>query len=424
MKSRKQLLAVAISQLGKGGKKFRQYVGLGSGQPWCDAFVYWLYNANGCGSLLPWKGKQRTYCPDSIKWCNKNLAMLPPYLARACDLIYFDWEPNGTPNHIGIVESRRDTGSVNCIEGNTSGGIVARKKRKVAYVEGIYRTHFPATFKIKKIDCDGDCGDNTVANLQRALGMEPNGIFTKETVKYLQRKAGCTPDGAWWKGTSKAVQTMLKKAGFYTGKIDAEFGKNSVIGLQKWINNINYPPQKKKPSQAKPAAQTAAPVKTTNAQKIIAKAKVLAWAYGTPTKKYDYKTGSPKAVCKAAMKKYGWADDRAEMSDCGNLVSTIVRESGVDKSFKALHGVKTPFPKSEKAFKIVHKGAIPKGLLKAGDIVRYKKTNGKQHALIYFGDGKVCEASHKNFFGVIRKDTKRYDSQAKKSTIQVLRAKE
>lgn len=165
-------------------------------------------------------------------------------------------------------------------------------------------------------------------------------------------------------------------------------------------------------------------VKQTSQQKLIAKMKELAWAYGTPEKKYKYKTGAPKAVCKTAMKKYGWADNKAEMSDCGNFVSTVVRESGVSKTFKALHGVKTPFPKSEKGFTIVFKGKkIPSGVLKAGDIIRYKKTNGKQHAMFYFGDGKVCEASHHNLFGVIRKDTKRYNTQSKASTIQVLRAK-
>lgn len=182
-----------------------------------------------------------------------------------------------------------------------------------------------------------------------------------------------------------------------------------------------------KTSTAKKTTSTAAkkaPVKQTSQQKLIAKMKELAWAYGTPEKKYKYKTGAPKKVCKTAMKKYGWADNKAELSDCGNFVSTVVRESGVSKTFKALHGVKTPFPKCEKGFTIVHKGKkIPSGVLKAGDIIRYKKTNGKQHAMFYFGDGKVCEASHHNLFGVIRKDTKRYNTQSKASTIQVLRAK-
>lgn len=123
------------------------------------------------------------------------------------------------------------------------------------------------------------------------------------------------------------------------------------------------------------------------------------------------------------MDKYGFKS-KAKWSDCGNLASTVVRESGVDKSFTAMKGVKAEFPKSDK-FKTVLSGKrIPDGFLKAGDIVRYKKTKG-QHTLIYMGNNRVCEARHYNRFGNIYKDEKRYNkSSTKASTIQVLRAKE
>jgi len=423
------LLKIAQKHLGQGGARFRKYAGLPAGAAWCNAFVDYVANEGGVKSLY-FNGKKETYCPHSIQWCKKNLAQIPLYLAMASDIIYFDWDRNGNPNHIGLVRAHKSTDSIYTIEGNTNGGKVAQKTRAGKYVQAVYRPHFiPASAKAKKLEIDGDCGYNTIYNLQRALGMKPNGILTKETVKYLQRKAGAVADGDWGPGTSKKVQKMVG------AKADGAFGPASVKMLQSWINRVNYPAKKatttkktttttKKPTTTTTAAKKPA-TKQTNADKLLAKAKELAWAYGTATKKYDYKTGNPKAVCKKAMKKYGWADTRAELSDCGNFVSTIVRESGVDKSFKALHGVKTPFPKTEKAFKIVLSGkAIPAGFLKPGDIIRYKKTNGKQHAMMYFGPGKVCEASHKNFFGVIRKDGKRYDSQAKKSTIQVLRAKE
>lgn len=427
MKTNTELLKIAQKHLGQGGARFRKFAGLPSGAAWCNAFVDYIANEGGVSALY-FNGKKETYCPHSIKWCKANLAELPLYLSQPMDIIYFDWERNGNPNHIGFVRAHKNTDEIYTIEGNTSGGKVAQKTRVAKYIQGIYRPHFvPTGCAKKKLNADGDFGKQSIYNLQIALGMKPSGIFTKETVKYLQRKAGTSADGAWGRNTSKAVQKM-------TGaKVDGDFGKNSVIALQKWINNRNYPTAQKKPSTTTPKPSATKPTtstkpsaapKVTNAQKIINKGKELAWAYGTPSKKYSYKTGAPKKVCKTAMKKYGWADNKAEMSDCGNFVSTVVRESGVNKSFKALHGIKTPFPKSEKGFTIVHKGkAIPSGLLKAGDIIRYKKTNGKQHAMIYYGSGKVCEASHKNIFGTIRKDTKRYNTQSKKSTIQVLRAK-
>ena len=255
----------------------------------------------------------------------------------------------------------------------------------------------------------GSTGNN-VKDLQRFLNyyhpkwnISVGGHFknlTEKCVKSFQYTEGLEPDGIW--GSKSEA-----KAKAYKAKIASA--------------------TKKTTSTTKTSTTTKKPAKTkiTNAQRVISKAKELAWAYGTNKKKYDYKTGNPKDVCKKAMKKYGWADNRAEMSDCGNFVSTVVRESGVDKSFKALHGVKTPFPKKEDKFNIVLNGKkIPSGFLKAGDIIRYKKKNGKQHAMFYYGDGKICEASHHNRFGVILKDDGKYNKVSKINTIQVLRAKE
>ena len=67
---------------------------------------------------------------------------------------------------------------------------------------------------------------------------------------------------------------------------------------------------------------------------------------------------------------------------------------------------------------------IPDGLLQAGDIIRYKKTNGHQHTLMYYGNGKIAEAGRENQFPAIEKDTKKYNaSNVKLSTRQVIRAK-
>jgi peptidoglycan hydrolase-like protein with peptidoglycan-binding domain len=219
-------------------------------------------------------------------------------------------------------------------------------------------------------------------------------------------------DGKFGNNTAKATKVFQKAE-----KLTAD----GVVGAKTLARAKTYlKPAPKKPAVKKPVA------KTTNQQKLLAKMKELAWAYGTAKDKYSYKKGSPKAVCKKALKRYGWADNKAEMSDCGNNVSATVREAGVSKTFKALHGTKTPFPKSEKGFNIVLKGKkIPSGFLKPADIVRYKKQNGNQHALFYFGDGKVCEASHHNRYFAIVKDEKKYNNSkiAKISTVQVLRAK-
>ena len=526
MISNTQLLDIAKKQLGNGGSKYRSYVGA-SGN-YCNMFVYWLYNANGCASLLPLPATKyyRTYCPDSIKWCRKNLAEIPPYLAMACDVIYMDWEPNGVPNHIGIVDHPISTSKIATVEGNTSGtkngksvsGIVAAKTRNTKYTT-IFRPHFRGNINYKPLTIDGGCGYNTIAGLQKALQIlkyytgSIDGILGQATVRAIQKLCGAKQDGAWGPTTSGKLQQYLKDKGYYTGKLDKAFGKQSVIALQEFINAnafsgvsdstaaVTKPVEAAKPTTATKPADMAKPsgkyfgamalptlkkgstgenvsdlqkflnwysaafalkvdggfgdltdaaVKAfqesegikldgvygsaslakaqqyaSNASKLLTEMKRLAWPNGTAKSKYDYKTGSPIAACKAAMQKLGYKT-KAKMSDCGNFINTIVRGSGVDTKFTSLHAVKKAFPKTEDKFDIVLDGKpIPEGFLKPADLIRYKKINNSQHAMAYYGDGKVCDAGHYDRFGNIRKDEKRYAySNVITSTIQVLRVKE
>ena len=313
-----------------------------------------------------------------------------------------------------------------------------------------------------KTDDDGNYGYNTrisVIIYQLSEGLTPDGVFgkksyakgrkyieadnsstsvatsiTKASAKKSSKKtatySGAIPKPALKKGSKGAEVTKLQKFfewyfsdvkfktygtfGKHTEKVQKRFQKAHGLKQTGVYGESSY--KKAKAYKEKESV--------SNAQKIVNKAKELAWPYGTPKKKRNYKTGAPTKLMKAALKKYGWADSKAEMSDCGNNVSVAVREAGVDKHFKALHGVKTPFPKKEDKFNIVLKGKkVPKGFLKAGDIIRYKKKNGKQHSMIYMGDNKICEASHYSRFCVILKDTKKYNKVSKVKTIQVLRAK-
>ncbi len=417
MTSNTDLLKIAQKHLGQGGAVFRKYCGLPSGAAWCNAFVDYIANEGGVKSLY-FNGAKETYCPHSIAWCKKNLAMIPLYIAMPMDIIYFDWDRNNVPNHIGFVRATKDTSSIYTIEGNTDGGKVAQKTRPSKYVCGIFRPHFPHTFNNKKLTVDGVMGYQTIGGLQKALKTlkyytgSVDCILGLGTVKALQKWAGVSQDGQWGTGTSKAIQ---KKIGT---SADGAFGVNSVKALQKWINANAFPTVSGGTASAsKPSAPT------SNAQKLVNKMKELAWANGTAKKKYAYSTGAPKEACKKAMKKHGY-NTKVKWSDCGNFVNTVVREAGVDKNFVVQRAVKKAFPSAGSHFTVVHKGkAIPDGFLKAGDIIRYKKKSG-QHAMFYLGGGLICDAGLKNRFANIRKNDHRYNgSNVKKSTIQVLRPK-
>lgn len=417
MKTNKEVIQVAKRYIGQGGTKFRNYCGLPKGAAWCNAFVDYVANESGVKSLY-FDGKKETYCPHSIQWCKKNLVQLPPLMAMAADIIYFDWEKNGVPNHIGFVLEKVNTSTIRTIEGNTNGSVVAKKNRSTKYVQGIYRPLFvPSKIHIGVIAVDGAFYYNSIANMQRALSLTPTGVFDKKTLNALQRKAGCKfIDLVFGKETAMCVQTMLKKAKCYSGKIDSVFGEKSIEGLQKWVNKMNAHAEEPAP---------AAPIEKTKAEKIIDRINEYAYEYGTPSSKYKYKGGSPKKAYKSALKKYMKKDAKISQSDCGYFVSTVIRSAGISKTFLALRGRKESFPAVPSTLKIVHKGkAIPSGLLKAGDIIRYKKKGGGQHTLFYYGNGKIAEAGRGHWFPAIKKDTKKYNkANVKKSSIQVLRGK-
>lgn len=278
-----------------------------------------------------------------------------------------------------------------------------------------------------KLVVDGIGGEATVNRLQEFLGVTKTGGITirkdlqkhvpalkaydygdgSPTVKAMQKWLGLSNlDGLWGSNTSKALQKKLGVAQ------DGIAGATTFKALQKYLNEHDkavYP----------------APTPSTNASKIVAKAKEYAWAYGTAQKKYAYKTGSAKSSYKTALKKYLGKTAKVSQSDCGYFVSTCVRASGVAPKFLALAGTKESFPSVPSTMKIVHKGKkVPAGLLQAGDIIRYKKTNGHQHTVIYMGDGKIAEAGRNTWFPAIKKDTKKYNaSNVKLSTLQVIRAK-
>jgi len=249
-KSNTQTYNYAKQFLGQGGATFRKYCGLPSGAAWCNAFVTYIFHKTDNASLYC-GGKKQTYCPNSIKWCKANLAQIPLYLAMPMDVIYFDWDKNGVPNHIGFVRDKNTTDTIYTIEGNT-GNRVALKTRPAKYVQAVYRPHYKPTFRTAKLGIDGVFGYNSIAMLQKALGIKIDGVLGLATVKALQKRAGTTADGQWGKGTSKAVQGMLAKAGYYTGKIDGEFGPASVKGLQKWINSKAFPSSGNKPVASTP----------------------------------------------------------------------------------------------------------------------------------------------------------------------------
>ena len=426
-----ELLKIAQKHLGQGGARFRKYCGLPSGAAWCNAFVDYVANEGGVKSLY-FNGAKETYCPHSIKWCNKNLALIPLYLAMPMDIIYFDWDRNGNPNHIGFVRAHKDTSSVYTIEGNTNGGVVAQKTRPSKYVQGIYRPMWSVKFNDTRLAEDGNFQFQSIGGLQKALKIlgcytgEIDTILGQGTVKSLQKYVGITGkgiDGAWGKTTSLKTQQMLIKKGFLAkGQDDGAFGVKSCIALQKFINSVAYASQPTlQPTPTPPKEETytgALPnLVTHSGQKIAYTARDLSWAKGTKKAKYTYPKGKAKASFTKAINavypnRKKWSAQCRAGASCDVGAGTIIRYSGIDKNMP--RGLSEQIPHLKKSSLWRNTGLSK--VSQAGDVGIYN-----QHIWIGLGDGNIAEANHTwKFFEHIVKD--RHTKSSSKKNWAVYRA--
>lgn len=246
------------------------------------------------------------------------------------------------------------------------------------------------------------------------------GADAKKVQKFLNwsENAGLKVDSYCGSHTVAAIRKFQKR---YKGlKVDGIFGNQCRSKAKKIVAAHAAPTPAPTPAPAPAPTPAPAPVSASpNADKIVFAATSYAYPSGTAKKKYQYKTGKPRASYKAAIKAYMGKKAKISCSDCGYFVSTCVRAAGLG-SFNCLQW-KTP----PATMAIVLRGKkIPAGFLQPGDIIRYKKTSGGQHTLMYYGNGKVAEANRGNCFPRIHGDTKKYNkSNVKKSTLQVIRAK-
>ncbi len=116
------IVSVAINELGYhegagGFTKYGEWFGMPNDQ-WCAMFVSWC--ANQCGLIDAGVCPKMSYVPDLIdwfrdkgQWYDRNVTPSPGAY------IMFDWDGDGTADHVGLVEYVQD-GQIGTIEGNSS----------------------------------------------------------------------------------------------------------------------------------------------------------------------------------------------------------------------------------------------------------------------------------------------------------------
>ena len=122
----KQIVEIAKQQIGNvGGEPYWRWYGFDHRIEWCAVFVSWAANQAG---LLNDKIPKFSGVSNGIEWFkSRGEWQNKGYEPRPGDIIFFDWEVDGKPNHVGIVE-KAENGYIYTIEGNsTDDGCRAKK---------------------------------------------------------------------------------------------------------------------------------------------------------------------------------------------------------------------------------------------------------------------------------------------------------
>ena len=119
-------------------------------QPWCAIFVSWCYDKAGLVDKIAAETKKGfASCDAGLKWFAKKGKIVPVGEAQEGDIVFFQFDNDAQPDHVGIVEKNmKRLKALKTIEGNTSpnnkgsqsnGGGVYQKKRSYATVMAVVR---------------------------------------------------------------------------------------------------------------------------------------------------------------------------------------------------------------------------------------------------------------------------------------------
>ena len=120
-----QFVTIAKSQLGnEGGEKFWSWYGFDSREEWCACFVSWC--ADQAGLIQSGAVPKFSLCTDGKNWFqNQGKCHGAGSMPSPGTIIFFDWDHDGTCDHVGIVE-RCDGTTVYTVEGNSGDAVKER----------------------------------------------------------------------------------------------------------------------------------------------------------------------------------------------------------------------------------------------------------------------------------------------------------
>lgn len=207
-----KLIAKARSQIGvkespAGSNRCKYCDAYGVTTAWCVIFIWWCFLQIGASKLL-YDGKKVASCSVLMGWAKSNKLWITKGY-KPSDLLLYDWNGDGKPEHIGICVAVSGS-TLTAIEGNiavgndSNGGQVMERTRKVSQVLGAVRPRYETE------------SGATVTK-------------TEDTdVKIPVIKKGSEGDMV------KAVQILLNAYGYNCGTPDRIFGAKTDAAVRKY----------------------------------------------------------------------------------------------------------------------------------------------------------------------------------------------
>jgi hypothetical protein len=114
-------LQIGYTETGNNDTMFGKWYGLNN-QPWCAMFVSWCYaQAEQVEKIAASTKKGFASCDAGLKWFVKKNKLVPTGQAQSGDIVFFQFDTDAQPDHVGIVIKNDGKKYLWCIEGNTAG---------------------------------------------------------------------------------------------------------------------------------------------------------------------------------------------------------------------------------------------------------------------------------------------------------------
>ena len=230
---------VGTLENGSNNIKYNSDMGIGQGTAYCSTFLSWCAKKAQV-SIPGYSG----YCSTWERNAKSNKTWVSKSDLKSGDIVFFDWEGDGSADHVGILESRSGSTYVT-IEGNTSnpngsGEGVFRKNRSASTICGGQRLDGTTTAPVNQ---------SGAANNSSAASSISYSIEYKEVTAEVKTSTVVTADieanALRTRANSLLTTPTLVESPFIVLKIgDYTFGSYSIDGSFDKVNSsvsIDYP---------------------------------------------------------------------------------------------------------------------------------------------------------------------------------------